>query len=161
MYFAGIPGKRYTLQIPGMLPLSSVSPQILPQTSSQTVVLSDSGKLERELPEWSTIHPLFSLEFSGNAKCWVVMTPPDEHTSEGGRDDRGVPYHAESTLSSAQVLKCWGPSICFPFCLPTSIRAPVSSETTYTPLVRLDLFEHCLPGGSAGERDIFSNTKQL
>ena len=31
--------------------------------------------------------------------------PPDEHTSEGGRDDRGVPYHAEPTLSSAQVLK--------------------------------------------------------
>ena len=31
--------------------------------------------------------------------------PPNEHTSEGGRDDRGVPYHAESTLSSAQVLK--------------------------------------------------------
>ena len=38
--------------------------------------------------------------------CTVfVMTPPDEHTSEGGRDDRGVPYHAESTLSGAQVLK--------------------------------------------------------
>ena len=38
--------------------------------------------------------------------CTVfVMTPPNEHTSEGGRDDRGVPYHAESTLSSAQVLK--------------------------------------------------------
>ena len=34
-----------------------------------------------------------------------VMTPPNEHSSEGGRDDRGVPYHAESTLSSAQVLK--------------------------------------------------------
>ena len=33
------------------------------------------------------------------------MTPPNEHTREGGRDDRGVPYHAESTLSSAQVLK--------------------------------------------------------
>jgi len=33
------------------------------------------------------------------------MTPPNEHTSEGGRDDRGVPYHTESTLSSAQVLK--------------------------------------------------------
>ena len=32
--------------------------------------------------------------------CTVfVMTPPNEHTSEGGRDDRGVPYHAESTLS--------------------------------------------------------------
>ena len=29
----------------------------------------------------------------------------NEHTSEGGRDDRGVPYHAESALSSAQVLK--------------------------------------------------------
>ena len=38
--------------------------------------------------------------------CTVfVMTPPFEHPSEGGRDDRGVPYHAESTLSSAQVLK--------------------------------------------------------
>ena len=24
------------------------------------------------------------------------MTPPNEHTSEGGRDDRGVPYHAKS-----------------------------------------------------------------
>ena len=33
------------------------------------------------------------------------MTPPNEHASEGGRDDRGVPYHAESTLSGAQVLK--------------------------------------------------------
>ena len=30
-----------------------------------------------------------------------VMTPPNEHTSEGGRDDRGVPYHAESTLSTS------------------------------------------------------------
>ena len=38
--------------------------------------------------------------------CTVfVMTPPNEHTSEGGRDDRGVPYHAESTLSGAHVLK--------------------------------------------------------
>ena len=48
--------------------------------------------------------------------CTVfVMTPPNEHTSEGGRDDRGVPYHAESTLSSAQVLKCtaW-PCLCRP-----------------------------------------------
>ena len=34
-----------------------------------------------------------------------VMTPPNEHTSEGGRDGRGVPYHAESTLSRSQVLK--------------------------------------------------------
>ena len=24
----------------------------------------------REFPEWSTKHPLFSLEISGNAKCW-------------------------------------------------------------------------------------------
>ena len=29
--------------------------------------------------------------------CYI--NPPNEHTSEGGRDDRGVPYHAESTLS--------------------------------------------------------------
>ena len=35
----------------------------------------------------------------------LLGSPPNEHTSEGGRDDRGVPYHAESTLSSAQVLK--------------------------------------------------------
>jgi len=42
----------------------------------------------------------------GPPVCTVfVMTPPNEHTSEGGRDGRGVPYHAESTLSSAQVLK--------------------------------------------------------
>ena len=42
--------------------------------------------------------------------CTVfVMTPPNEHTSEGGRDDRGVPYHAEPTLSSAQVLKYASP----------------------------------------------------
>ena len=51
--------------------------------------------------------------------CTVfVMTPPNEHTSEGGRDDRGVPYHAESTLSSAQVLKFFSPStiyILFPY----------------------------------------------
>ena len=41
--------------------------------------------------------------------CTVfVMTPPNEHPSEGGRDDRGVPYHAESTLSRAQVLKSRG-----------------------------------------------------
>ena len=39
-----------------------------------------------------------------------VMTPPNERTSEGGRDDRGVPYHAESTLSSAQVLNTGGKS---------------------------------------------------
>ena len=40
--------------------------------------------------------------------CTVfVKTPPNEHTSEGGRDGRGVPYHAESTLSSAQVLTRW------------------------------------------------------
>ena len=38
----------------------------------------------------------------------VCYDPPNEHTSEGGRDDRGVPYHAESALSSAQVLKVTG-----------------------------------------------------
>ena len=36
--------------------------------------LSDSGvrvnRETREFPEWSTKHPLFSLEISGNAKCW-------------------------------------------------------------------------------------------
>jgi len=33
--------------------------------------LSDSGVREtREFPEWSTKHPLFSLEINGNAKCW-------------------------------------------------------------------------------------------
>ena len=35
----------------------------------------------------------------------------NEHTSEGGRDDRGVPYHAESTLSSAQVLSSVHPCL--------------------------------------------------
>ena len=33
--------------------------------------LSDSALRENsEFPEWSTKHPLFSLEISGNAKCW-------------------------------------------------------------------------------------------
>ena len=32
--------------------------------------LSDSGKLASFYLEWSTKHPLFSLEISGNAKCW-------------------------------------------------------------------------------------------
>ena len=46
--------------------------------------------------------------------CTVfVMTPPNEHTSEGGRDDRGVPYHAECIdpikCSSAQ--DYWGGQI--------------------------------------------------
>ena len=36
---------------------------------------------------------------------FCLSPPPSEHTSEGGRDDRGVPYHAESTLSSDQVIK--------------------------------------------------------
>ena len=45
----------------GILSISSILPQILPQTSSQT---------QGNFPEWSTKHPLFSLEISGNAKCW-------------------------------------------------------------------------------------------
>ena len=50
---------------------------------------------------WTTL-----LRQRAPRSCTVfVMTPPNEHTSEGGRDDRGVPYHAESALSSAQVLK--------------------------------------------------------
>ena len=51
----------------GILSISSILPQILPQTSSQT-----QGKHweNSEFPEWSTKHPLFSLEISGNAKCW-------------------------------------------------------------------------------------------
>ena len=48
-----------------------------------------------------------SLQQRAPRSCAVfIMTPPNEHSSEGGRDDRGVPYHAESTLSSAQMLKC-------------------------------------------------------
>ena len=45
------------------------------------------------------------LQRAPRSRTVFVMTPPNEHTSEGGRDDRGVPYHAESTLSGAQVLK--------------------------------------------------------
>jgi len=36
--------------------------------------------------------------------CLLGPPPMNTPVSEGGRDDRGVPYHAESTLSSAQVL---------------------------------------------------------
>ena len=37
------------------------------------------------------------------------MTPPNEHTSEGGRDDRGVPYHAESTRSTRRTVTTSAP----------------------------------------------------
>ena len=46
----GIPGKY-----PRSLPVSSVSPQILPQTSSQTQGNSRVARMEQE---WSTNHPL-------------------------------------------------------------------------------------------------------
>jgi len=49
----------------GILSISSILPQILPQTSSQTA----QGKQRVSRME-STKHPLFSLEISGNAKCW-------------------------------------------------------------------------------------------
>ena len=65
----------------GILPISSVSPQILPQTSSQTqeeeilLVFKNLSLRRREtrdtrVARWSTKHPLVSLEISGNAKCW-------------------------------------------------------------------------------------------
>ena len=48
----------------------------------------------REFPEWSTKHPLFSLEISGNAKCWgpsvflfvfrKTWLSPQERQEEGG-----------------------------------------------------------------------------
>ena len=39
--------------------------------------------------------------------CTVfVMTPPNEHTSEGGRDDRGVPYHAEPVPCGTDPIRC-------------------------------------------------------
>ena len=39
----------------------------------------------REFPEWSTKHPLFSLENSGNAKCWgpSVLTAQDIRVAKG------------------------------------------------------------------------------
>ena len=62
---------------------------------------SPSEMMERGDDQGTTL-----LQQRAPRSCTVfVMTPPNEHTSEGGRDDRGVPYHAESTLSSAQVLK--------------------------------------------------------
>ena len=77
-YFAGIPGKPrvYLENTAYSLPVSSVSPQILPQTSSQTPGNS-------ELPEWSTKHPLVSLEISGNSKCSAHVLC--EHLSMYGR----------------------------------------------------------------------------
>ena len=70
-----------------------------------------------------------------DASCTVfVMTPPNEHTSEGGRDDRGVPYHAESTLSSAQVLKCskvrtFQEEDCYQVCWTADIHATLLLAT--------------------------------
>ena len=66
-YFAGIPGKprvylENTLRPPGIVPISSILRQILPPDQ-----LSDSGKLASfQNGALNT----FSLEISGNAKCW-------------------------------------------------------------------------------------------
>ena len=54
-YFAGIPGKpRYTWKIPGkylgIVPISSILPQILPQTSSQTQGNSRVSRMEHQTP---------------------------------------------------------------------------------------------------------------
>ena len=51
-----------TWKIPGILPVSSVSPQILPQTSSRTQGNSRVARMEHQTP-------LVSLEISGNEKC--------------------------------------------------------------------------------------------
>ena len=48
-------------------------PQILPQTTARPALRL---RETRELPEWSTKHPLVSLEFSGNAKCWGPSSFP-------------------------------------------------------------------------------------
>ena len=66
------------------------------------------------------------------------MTPRHEHTSEGGRDDRGVPYHAESALSSAQVLNLKHTGIKKPretgdFRDPTSARRNARPEKGHIP----------------------------
>ena len=54
----------------------------------------------REFPEWSTKHPLFSLEISGNAKCWgpsvflfvfrKTVLSPNPWPPEGPRPRRGA-----------------------------------------------------------------------
>ena len=61
--------------------------------------------------------------------------------SEGGRDDRGVPYHAESTLSSAQVLKLQR------FSIPPRSASP-------NPLPQTRLFEPYGAMGHAGDTSI-------
>ena len=70
------------------------------------------------------------------------MTPPNEHTSEGGRDDRGVPYHAESTLSSAQVLKCVFECVCSDTGASKSTRS--SAKEQAAPEIAL-----CINGGGS------------
>ena len=60
-YFAGIPG---TPPVFCRFP-RSVSPfRFCPRPALRRL------RETRELPEWSTKHPLVSLEISGNAKCW-------------------------------------------------------------------------------------------
>ena len=83
---------------------SSIVPHILPHTSIQ---YSDSVKLERELPEWSTKNTLSldSLEIFGNSRevlgnlwfpsglpeTWVQAKLPASATHTEGRQD-GRPY---------------------------------------------------------------------
>ncbi|EOD37534.1 hypothetical protein EMIHUDRAFT_225414 [Emiliania huxleyi CCMP1516] len=75
----------------------------------------------REFPEWSTKHPLFSLEISGNAKCWgpsvflsvcrkSLFRPSLGHRSGSGRAPLGQRLRQRrlvvSSPSTAERLAC-------------------------------------------------------
>ena len=107
----GVPSSHPSLELSVFFLFSAIEAAVFPSRRERFSIPRDrSGE-----PPWFACGGTNNLlsEHRERKSCSVfVMTPPNEHTSEGGRDDRGVPYHAESTLSRAQVLKCTRGSVC-------------------------------------------------
>ena len=83
----------------GPLVARSVTPPSPPTSPSEMMERGDDTTTPLDLPSGVP-------QRRAPRSCTVfVMNPTHEHTSEGGGDDRGVPYQAESTLSTLKFKK--------------------------------------------------------
>ena len=88
------PKSAKSAQYPGIFQVSSVSPQILPRPALRL-------RETRELPEWSSKHPLVSLEISGNEKCWGPSGFLFGFRKHGYRPSPPLPSKPESRVQCA------------------------------------------------------------
>ena len=100
-----------------------------------------------EFPEWSTKHPLFSLEISGNAKCWgpsvfLFVFRKTLYRPRAARG-RGVAV-GERSIPSPFAKGPWfeGISRTVP-CVAGALAAWSSFEAIYTPHLTLEVANRC------------------